>query len=106
MVRSPGVACFGGQGLLLNRLKGKGWVFLNASGTVMWKQLRAGERLIVDTHSLVAFENTVQYILHIYIYLSESDTQSGDNENNKSLWLCFVCVFFVFAVWIYIYIYI
>merc|ERR1712146_792768 len=34
VVRNFGTACFGGQGLLLNRLKGKGWVFLNAAGTV------------------------------------------------------------------------
>merc|ERR1712146_872871 len=61
VVRNFGTSCFGGQGLLLNRLKGKGWVFLNAAGTVLHKQLGPGEKLIVDTNSLVAFENTCQY---------------------------------------------
>jgi len=61
IVRNMGTACFGGQGLLLNRLKGEGWVFLNAAGTVLHKQLGPGEKLIVDTNSLVAFENTCQY---------------------------------------------
>ena len=35
--------------------------FLNAAGTVMHKTLRAGERLLVDTDSLVAFENSCSY---------------------------------------------
>jgi len=61
IVRNFGTACFGGQGLLLNRLKGNGWVFLNAAGTVLHKQLGPGEKLIVDTNSLVAFENTCEY---------------------------------------------
>lgn len=61
IVRNVGTACFGGQGLLLNRLKGEGWVFLNAAGTVLHKQLGPGEKLIVDTNSLVAFENTCSY---------------------------------------------
>ena len=60
-VRNAGVGLFGGQGLLLNRLKGKGYAFLNAAGTLLHKRLAPGEQLVVDTHSLVAFENTVKY---------------------------------------------
>jgi len=60
-VKQPGVVFFGGQGFLLNRLKGSGWTFLNASGTVLHKYLKNGESLVVDTHSLVAFENTCKY---------------------------------------------
>merc|ERR1712146_700244 len=56
-----GVGLFGGQGLLLNRLKGKGYAFLNAAGTLLHKRLAPGEQLVVYTHSLVAFENTVKY---------------------------------------------
>ena len=33
MVRSVGVGCFGGQGFFLNKLKCRGWAFLNAAGT-------------------------------------------------------------------------
>ena len=60
-VNGVGVGLFGGQGLLLNRLKGKGYAFLNAAGTLLHKRLAPGEQLVVDTHSLVAFENTVKY---------------------------------------------
>lgn len=60
-VSSLGVGCFGGQGLLLNRLKGRGYAFLNAAGTLLHKRLGPGEQLVVDTHSLVAFENTVKF---------------------------------------------
>merc|ERR1712146_123067 len=60
-VNGVGVGLFGGQGLLLNRLKGKGYAFLNAAGTLLHRRLAPGEQLVVDTHSLVAFENTVKY---------------------------------------------
>lgn len=61
IVRSVGVGCCGGQGFLLNHLKAKGWCFLNAAGTILHKQLGHGEKLVVDTNSLVAFENTCEY---------------------------------------------
>merc|ERR1711907_746503 len=41
-VSSLGVGCFGGQGLLLNRLKGRGYAFLNAAGTLLHKRLGPG----------------------------------------------------------------
>jgi len=58
-VASPGVCCCAGQGLFLNTLHGSGMVFLNAGGTVMKKQLAPGEEIIIDKHSLLAFEKTV-----------------------------------------------
>jgi len=58
-VASPGVCCCAGQGLFLNTLHGSGMVFLNAGGTIMMKQLAAGEEIIIDKHALLAFERTV-----------------------------------------------
>lgn len=52
---------FGGEGFLLQRISGNGTVFLECSGSVVCKDLAPGETLLVDTGSLVAFEETVRY---------------------------------------------
>lgn len=52
---------FGGEGFILQRLSGEGVVFLEASGTVMRKELGEGEVLYVDTGNLVAFSETVEF---------------------------------------------
>eukprot|EP00450_Noctiluca_scintillans_P038875 CAMPEP_0194477042 /NCGR_PEP_ID=MMETSP0253-20130528/831_1 /TAXON_ID=2966 /ORGANISM="Noctiluca scintillans" /LENGTH=268 /DNA_ID=CAMNT_0039315963 /DNA_START=78 /DNA_END=884 /DNA_ORIENTATION=+ len=59
-VGSMGACCFGGQGLFMNTLHGNGTAFLNAGGTVMQKVLQAGETIVVDQHSVLAFEKTVE----------------------------------------------
>lgn len=59
-VAGLGIACCGGQGLFMNTLHGEGMAFLNAGGTVMTRQLAAGEQIVVDHHSILAFEKTVQ----------------------------------------------
>jgi len=59
--QSLGAGFFGGEGFVLQGLNGTGMVFLNARGTVLKKELRANERLIVATGNLVAFSNGVQY---------------------------------------------
>ena len=49
--------CFGGNmGLLLQKISGADWVFLNACGTIMTKNLAPGESIRVQTQSLVAFQ--------------------------------------------------
>lgn len=53
------VCCCGGQGLFMNTLHGSGMAFLNAGGTVMTKILAEGEEIIVDPHSVLAFEKSV-----------------------------------------------
>lgn len=58
-VNSAGVCCCGGQGLFMNTLYGDNMVFLNAGGTVLTKQLAAGEELVVDKHAVLAFESSV-----------------------------------------------
>ncbi|MFC3716172.1 TIGR00266 family protein [Luteimonas soli] len=50
---------FGGEGFIMQKLEGDGWVFVHAGGTVMERQLAAGERIDVDTGCVVAFHSSV-----------------------------------------------
>lgn len=56
-----GAGFFGGEGFILQKLSGNGMVFVHAGGTVVEKDLAAGETLRVDTGCLVAFAMTVDY---------------------------------------------
>jgi len=56
-----GAGFFGGEGFILQRLVGDGMVFVHAGGTVIRKDLGAGESLRVDTGCIVAFATTVDY---------------------------------------------
>nr|WP_326491625.1 TIGR00266 family protein [Desulfolithobacter dissulfuricans] len=56
-----GVALFGGEGFIMQKLEGDGLVFLHAGGTIVEKQLEPGEILRVDTGCLVGLTETVQY---------------------------------------------
>ena len=56
-----GAGFFGGEGFILQRLTGDGMVFVHAGGTVIEKDLAAGETLRVDTGCIVAFSITVDY---------------------------------------------
>jgi uncharacterized protein (TIGR00266 family) len=56
-----GAGFFGGEGFILQRLTGDGMVFVHAGGTVIEKDLAAGESLRVDTGCIVAFATTVDY---------------------------------------------
>ena len=46
---------FGGEGFIMQKLEGDGWVFVHAGGCVVERELRAGERLDVDTGCVVAY---------------------------------------------------
>ena len=62
--RRIGAGLFGGEGLILQRLKapaGRGQAFLHAGGSVVRQDLQRGEVLRVDTGCLVAFEQSVDY---------------------------------------------
>ena len=50
-----GSGLFGGEGFILEKLKGDGMVFLHAGGCVIKKELKRGQRLRVDTGCLVGF---------------------------------------------------
>ncbi len=52
---------FGGEGFILQRLVGDGMAFVHAGGTIIERNLQAGERLRVDTGCLVAFAPSVDY---------------------------------------------
>jgi len=56
-----GAGLFGGEGFILQRLEGDGLAFVHAGGTILEKDLAAGETLRVDTGCLVAFAPTVDY---------------------------------------------
>jgi uncharacterized protein (TIGR00266 family) len=56
-----GAGFFGGEGFILQRLTGDGLVFVHAGGTIIEKDLAAGETLRVDTGCLVAFSTSVDY---------------------------------------------
>lgn len=55
-----GVGLFGGEGFILQKLKGDGQVFIHAGGTIVEKQLN-GEKLLIDTGCIVAFESHISY---------------------------------------------
>lgn len=56
-----GVGLFGGEGFLLQRLMGKGEAFVEIDGEVFEMDLKAGEKMKVDTGSIAMFEPSVKY---------------------------------------------
>ena len=56
-----GTALFGGEGFIMQQLDGDGYCFVHAGGTIVERQLEAGETLRVDTGCLVALTQTVNY---------------------------------------------
>lgn len=59
-VQRLGAGFFGGQGFILERLRGDGMAFVHAGGTIVRKELR-GETLRVDTGCIVAFTPSIAY---------------------------------------------
>ncbi|WFP48752.1 TIGR00266 family protein [Methylomonas sp. EFPC3] len=55
-----GSGFFGGEGFILQRLRGDGMAFIHAGGTVVRKELR-NETLRLDTGCLVAFSGDIDY---------------------------------------------
>lgn len=54
---------FGGEGLFVLQVQGTGLLLVSSFGAIHRKRLAAGERYIVDTGHLVAWEGTMQYTL-------------------------------------------
>ena len=52
--RKLGAGFFGGEGFIMQKLEGDGLAFVHACGTVVQRELLAGETLLVDTGCLVA----------------------------------------------------
>ena len=59
--RRLGAGLFGGEGFILQRLRGDGLAFVHAGGTVVRRELAPGEKLRVDTGCLVAMSESVDY---------------------------------------------
>ena len=59
--KKMGAGLFGGEGFILQKLTGDGLAFCHAGGTIIERDLAAGEVLRVDTGCLVAFSESVDY---------------------------------------------
>lgn len=56
-----GVGLFGGEGFIMQKLEGDGMAFLHAGGTIVLRELKAGQTLRVDTGCIVGLEASVNY---------------------------------------------
>ncbi len=59
--RKLGAGFFGGEGFIMQRLRGDGMAFIHVGGTVIKRELAAGETLRVDTGCFAACSSTVDY---------------------------------------------
>lgn len=59
--RKIGAGLFGGEGFILQKLTGEGLIFVHVGGTVIYRELVAGEKLRIDTGCVVGFSPTVTY---------------------------------------------
>ncbi|MBX7202735.1 MAG: TIGR00266 family protein [Bacteroidia bacterium] len=59
--RKLGTGFFGGEGFIMQKLEGSGFAFVHSCGTILEKELKAGETLRVDTGCIVAFTQQVDY---------------------------------------------
>jgi len=56
-----GTALFGGEGFIMQKLEGDGKIFVHAGGTIIQKDLQAGELMRIDTGCLVAMTQNIDY---------------------------------------------
>jgi uncharacterized protein (TIGR00266 family) len=61
VTKKIGAGLFGGEGFILQKLTGTGYAFVHAGGTIMERELKAGETLRVDTGCIAAFDASVDY---------------------------------------------
>ena len=59
--RKLGVGFFGGEGFIMQKLEGDGLAFVHAGGTVLKRELKAGQTLLVDTGCVVAYMPSVDF---------------------------------------------
>jgi uncharacterized protein (TIGR00266 family) len=52
---------FGGEGFIMQKLEGDGWVFVQMGGTIVERELKPGEELHVDTGCLAAYTPGVDF---------------------------------------------
>lgn len=63
--RRLGTGLFGGEGFIMQKLEGDGWVFVQMGGTVVERELAPGEQLHVDTGCLAAYTPSVDFDLEM-----------------------------------------
>lgn len=56
-----GAGFFGGEGFIMQKLEGDGLAFVHAGGTVVRRELKAGETLLIDTGCVVAFTSGIDF---------------------------------------------
>ena len=61
LVKRLGAGFFGGEGFILEQLTGPGTAFIHGGGDFVEFRLGAGETLQIETGSIVAFDETVEY---------------------------------------------
>jgi uncharacterized protein (TIGR00266 family) len=54
---------FGGEGFIMQKLEGDGWVFVQMGGTIVERELAAAEEIHVDTGCLAAYTPSVDFDL-------------------------------------------
>ncbi|MBO5403088.1 MAG: TIGR00266 family protein [Clostridia bacterium] len=54
-----GAGFFGGEGFIMQKLSGNGMAFIEIDGDLVEYELKAGEKMIVDTGNVAAFDSTV-----------------------------------------------
>ncbi|NBD20995.1 TIGR00266 family protein [Aquabacterium fontiphilum] len=59
--RRLGTGFFGGEGFIMQKLEGDGLAFVHAGGTVVRRELKAGETLLIDTGCIVAYTAGVDF---------------------------------------------
>jgi uncharacterized protein (TIGR00266 family) len=59
--RKLGVGFFGGEGFIMQKLEGDGLAFVHAGGSIVRRELQAGETVLVDTGCVVAYTGTVDF---------------------------------------------
>jgi len=52
---------FGGEGFIMQKLEGDGWVFVQMGGTVIERELAPGEELHIDTGCVAAYTSGVDF---------------------------------------------
>ena len=60
ITRRLGAGFFGGEGFILQKLEGDGMALIHAGGTIIHRKL-GGETIRVDTGSIVAFDESVEF---------------------------------------------
>ena len=59
--RKLGRGLFGGEGFIMQKVEGDGMAFVHAGGTMARKELKAGEKLNVDTGCIIGFTRDIDY---------------------------------------------